>query len=183
MAPPPNDLNAPAIAFLTFSAVFLVILMVIWYRYLLWWRRKGNKIYNDLERGPRGPVYPLPPPPPPPVVPGDRGDTPPGGLGGAGVEVRDYGGREPPPAPLGQPRPGSRNGSRRGQSPAGGERRDGGDGGREYDWLERPGDDGFARFKDERVPPNELRRDEGRGERRKVSFDGKGTEVGPRDAG
>ena len=40
---PTNDMNGPAIAFLALSCFFLLLLMLVWYRYLIWWNRKGGE--------------------------------------------------------------------------------------------------------------------------------------------
>ena len=47
---PTNDMNGPAIAFLTLSFILLLLLMLIWYRYLIWWNRKGGKKEFEQKR-------------------------------------------------------------------------------------------------------------------------------------
>ena len=51
---PTNDLNAPAVAFLILSIVFLLLLILIWYRYLILWNLFGRRFYEEKRRGSRG---------------------------------------------------------------------------------------------------------------------------------
>lgn len=62
---PTNNLSGSGIAFLTLSIVFLLLLILIWYRYLIWWRVLGRKLYEDRKgRGSRGGDHSTSPPSP-----------------------------------------------------------------------------------------------------------------------